>query len=91
MACVNTFYDLNLSIQSIAFSHDSKYLAYSSDDKRIVIRNISSGRIYEDINLHGIAERIAWHPSCNKLAYVGDYKDRRDKKTCVTIEELIER
>eukprot|EP00962_Isochrysis_galbana_P059606 scaffold33302_cov129-Isochrysis_galbana.AAC.2 len=76
LVCVATFERLEWPVRTLAFSHDSAYIASGSEDPLIDIAHVATGKQAFGIPCKAPSNTVAWHPKKMLLAYAGDDKDK---------------
>lgn len=71
MICTHTVTSRKKYIRAVAFSHDSKVLAHSSEENDVELVDATNGNLIGQVSLgnrRGGAEQIAWHPTLSLIA-----------------------
>ena len=69
MICTSTISRLSKFIRSVSFSHDSRLLASSSEERYIDIADADTGEKVGHIEARHGADELAWNPKYYALAY----------------------
>uniref|UniRef100_A0A061S7R3 THO complex subunit 3 n=1 Tax=Tetraselmis sp. GSL018 TaxID=582737 RepID=A0A061S7R3_9CHLO len=77
LICTHTFIRMDTPVRAIDFSHDSKHLAFASEDVFIDIVDVNTGELVHQITCNSSSDSIAWNPKHKMLAFAGDERDGR--------------
>lgn len=93
MTCTSTISRLTKFIRSVAFSHDSRLLASSSEERHIDIADARTGEKVGHIEARHGADELAWNPKRYALAYAsGDAPEmnirEKERVPCVAVVKI---
>lgn len=69
--CFRTHYQSDCPIRSLGFNHDSKYLAFSTEDAWVDIIRVADGAHVHMLECRSSSDSVAWNPKELVLAYAG--------------------
>ena len=73
------------AVRSVAFSHDSRYIASGSEDSFVSISDVRSGTRVRAIACGAPTNAVSWHPSRHCLAFANDADGSSSARTDIGV------
>ena len=86
VSCVSSFSQFDSPARTLGFSHCGRYMAYASDDKAVAFVEAATGRVIHQEQTSRPVQQLAWSPTKNVIAWVGD-TDRDKGQEVLTIAD----
>ena len=75
------------AVHSLAFSHDSQFLAGAGEDSTIAVVRVATGEVENRLEVTNVRDvlSLAWHPKKRALAYGGSGSSSRSACASVVV------